>query len=554
MFAALAKFVAVFREVLIAFAFGVGPIADAFGYASMMPSFFVAVLGGINGPLHSAVAGQLSRAKKHQEEEEEEEVPASDVVASASAASLLLTAPVAVLTFAFAPQIFDALAPGLAASATADAQLARSAGATMLRVMSPTVLLCGPLGVCFGALSANGEFRLPAASPALSSAAIIVAVAAYVLGPTQGNAPMAGALALAIGTTAGCLVQVLAQAARTAQLGLGEVWNPQFGVALAAVRCEVSRVVFGAMSSTTAAVRSCASVVRVLLPATIATGSVQINAVVDLYFASSLGPGAAAGLGYAALLSSAPLGILSSALLVPLLPMLARQANDREAFASAVRGALLAGMVAACFVASVVGPLAPNAARVVLQRGAFDAAATAYVAPLVAGYAAGAVAGVWRDILVRAFYALGEGGIPFRAAFACALLNAVLDWACVNILNLGAGGLVVATALANACGAVWLLFALHRRVGGCRYGSLVGDVLRVLAYGAVTAVVARTLGQGLPALFLSSESTTTGPLWSWFVHLCCAFVSFLCASACFYGLCLKGGVLAAIHQLESVEK
>ncbi|XRB08907.1 peptidoglycan lipid II flippase [Pycnococcus provasolii] len=155
-FAALAKFVAVFREVLIAFAFGVGPIADAFGYASMMPSFFVAVLGGINGPLHSAVAGQLSRAKKHQEEEEEEEVPASDVVASASAASLLLTAPVAVLTFAFAPQIFDALAPGLAASATADAQLARSAGATMLRVMSPTVLLCGPLGVCFGALSANG--------------------------------------------------------------------------------------------------------------------------------------------------------------------------------------------------------------------------------------------------------------------------------------------------------------------------------------------------------------------------------------------------------------
>ncbi|KAL3696942.1 hypothetical protein R1sor_011018 [Riccia sorocarpa] len=54
-------------------------------------------------------------------------------------------------------------------------------------------------------------------------------------------------------------------------------------------------------------------VFSVLLPATVASGLLQIATFADLYLASFI-PGAAAGLGYANLLVMAPLGILSSAI------------------------------------------------------------------------------------------------------------------------------------------------------------------------------------------------------------------------------------------------
>ena len=58
-------------------------------------------------------------------------------------------------------------------------------------------------------------------------------------------------------------------------------------------------------------------------PATLSSGMLQINVFVSLFFASGI-PAAAAGLGYANLLVQTPLGLLSNALLVPLLPVYAR--------------------------------------------------------------------------------------------------------------------------------------------------------------------------------------------------------------------------------------
>ena len=49
----------------------------------------------------------------------------------------------------------------------------------------------------------------------------------------------------------------------------------------------------------------------------------QINVFTDLFFASGI-VGAAAGLGYANLLVQTPLGLISNALLVPLLPTFSR--------------------------------------------------------------------------------------------------------------------------------------------------------------------------------------------------------------------------------------
>ena len=81
----------------------------------------------------------------------------------------------------------------------------------------------------------------------------------------------------------------------------------------------------------------------VLIPSTLASGMLQVATYTDMYFASFL-PSDAAALGYANLLVQAPLGVLSSAVLVPILPAfaaLARVEKWKELASQIRKGVLL---------------------------------------------------------------------------------------------------------------------------------------------------------------------------------------------------------------------
>ena len=81
---------------------------------------------------------------------------------------------------------------------------------------------------------------------------------------------------------------------------------------------------------------------RVMGPATLSSGMLQINVFTDLFFASGI-LGAAAGLGYANLLVQTPLGLISNALLVPLLPTFSRLTapEDRPQLIDRIRQGLM---------------------------------------------------------------------------------------------------------------------------------------------------------------------------------------------------------------------
>ena len=57
----LSKFGGLIRQLVIAAAFGVGAAYDAYNYAYVLPGFLLILLGGINGPFHSAMVSVLSR-------------------------------------------------------------------------------------------------------------------------------------------------------------------------------------------------------------------------------------------------------------------------------------------------------------------------------------------------------------------------------------------------------------------------------------------------------------------------------------------------------------
>jgi putative peptidoglycan lipid II flippase len=439
---ALSKVAGLVRQQVIAAAFGVGAAYDAYNYAYVLPGFLLILLGGINGPFHSAMVSVLARRPR---EEGAHVLAAINTIVGAG-----LIAVTVVLIVAADPLI-TLVGPAL------DAQRHDNA-VEQLRWMAPMALFAGLIGLGFGALNAADVFWLPSVSPLLSSVAVIAGIGllwwnlgAGILDP---KFMVLGGVVLAASTTVGAVLQWLIQLPALAKEGLNKlqlVWDWQD--------------------------EGVREVLQVMGPATLSSGMLQINVFVSLFFASGL-PAAAAGLGYANLLVQTPLGLLSNALLVPLLPVYARLTApaDRPELIGRIRQGLMLSNASMLPLGAVMISLAVPIVALIYERGAFDTAAADLVGRLLMAYGLGMPAYLARDVLVRVFYALGDGVTPFRWSLAGIGLNAIFCWLFVGgptpwglqlpVLNFGAPGLVLATVGVNLITCVGLLLALGSRLGG----------------------------------------------------------------------------------------
>jgi putative peptidoglycan lipid II flippase len=100
----ISKIFGLVRQQAIAAAFGVGVVADAYNYAYNIPGFLLILLGGINGPFHSAIVSVLAKRQK------QEAAPIVETVTTLVGGLLLL---LTIALIFFAPGIIDLLAPGL---------------------------------------------------------------------------------------------------------------------------------------------------------------------------------------------------------------------------------------------------------------------------------------------------------------------------------------------------------------------------------------------------------------------------------------------------------
>jgi putative peptidoglycan lipid II flippase len=131
--------------------------------------------------------------------------------------------------------------------------------------------------------------------------------------------------------------------------------------------------------------------------------------------------------------------------------------------------------------------LAVPIVQIVYQRGAFKQEATQLVSSLLVAYGIGMFVYLGRDVLVRVFYALGDGQTPFKISIFNIVLNAVLDLILVE--PFGAPGLVLATVGVNCSSMLMLLFLLNRKLNGLPWqewcvpilGLTVGSIIAGLA-------------------------------------------------------------------------
>jgi putative peptidoglycan lipid II flippase len=157
--------------------------------------------------------------------------------------------------------------------------------------------------------------------------------------------------------------------------------------------------------------------------------------------------------------------------------------------------------------ALMVGLAVPIVA-LIYERGAFNAAAADLVGQLLMAYGLGMPAYLARDVLVRVFYALGDGVTPFRWSLGGIGLNALFCWLFVGgplpggtlvlpALYCGAAGLVLATVAVNLITCLGLLLALQRRLGGLPLRVWGRDSLLLLGAAVASGLVAWGLATGI---------------------------------------------------------
>lgn len=461
----ISKIFGLVRQQAIAAAFGVGPAVDAYSYAYVIPGFLWVLLGGINGPFHSAIISVVAKRDRS------EAAPIVETITTLVGAMLLVVTIVLVL---FAGVFIDLVGPGLS-------QPVRAIAIQQLQIMAPMAVLAGFIGIGFGTLNAADMYWLPSVSPLFSSITLIggIGLLALQLG-NQIVAPqyvVLGGIVLAWGTLSGAILQWLVQLVAQWRAGLGKL-RLRFNWKHPGVQ----------------------DVLRVMGPATLSSGMLQINLYTDLFFASSI-QGAAAALGYAGLLVQTPLGIISNVILVPLLPVFSRLAAPENwpELKVRIRQGLLFTAITMLPMGALMITLAVPIVRVVYERGAFKQNASQLVASLLVAYGIGMFAYLARDVLVRVFYALGDGETPFRISIVNIFFNGVLDY--IFVKPLGAPGLVLATVLVNFTSTIALLWLLDRKLNGLPLREWSWPILGLTAGSVLAGLTSWAVNWGIQQLW-----------------------------------------------------
>jgi putative peptidoglycan lipid II flippase len=456
------------RQVILASVFGVGTAYGAYQFASIIPSFFLILLGGINGPFHSAMVSVLSKRDRKD---------VGPIMESISTLIGLILLGVAIGLFIFAPFLITLVAPGLLTKAPEVRDLAIQ----QLRIMSPVAWFAGMIGIGFGALNAADSYWLPSISPLLSSVTMVGSVVALALIYGKDllkpeNAAIGGAV-LAGAFLVGTMLQWFAQVIAQRQQGLGSI----------KLRLDLKQP-------------AVQEVMKVMAPALFASGMLQINVYTDMFFTSFLPKPeqAVSALDYANLLVQTPLGILSNMILVPFLPVFSRL-TDPESWGelkSRVRQGILITAVAMLPLGALMLALSKPIVQLVYERGVFDPEASAITASVLAAYAFGMFVYLGRDILVRVFYALGDGQTPFRISMVNIFFNALFDYFLVE--RFGVPGLVLATVSVNVLSMIALTYFLNKRLNGVGWQGwvlpIVGLTGASFAGGSVSWWVAHQIG------------------------------------------------------------
>ncbi len=430
----ISKVAGLIRQIFIAAAFGTGLIYDAFNYAYIIPGFLLIIIGGINGPLHNAVVAVITPLSKRD---------SGIVLTKISIKLTFLFFLLGLIVFFNSGFLIDLIGLNLSPES-------KSVATYQLKILTPCIPLSAFIGLSFGALNSRNKFFLSSLSPAFTSLTTILFITiSWILNyqnPTSNYFFYTGLIASA--TLTGTCVQFSIQFWEIYKIGLLRFKSTGYSF-----KNEERRIL------------------KLIAPASISSGLGQINVFIDMFFASSF-QGAASGLAYGNFLIQAPLGVLSNALILPLLPKFSKFKSKYEI--KNLEKSLTSG-IEKCFLTTffLTGffiTFNNQIVQFVFQRGAFNYEAVFLVKNILMAYALGIPFYLYRDLLVRTYYAIEKPKLPFKLSLAGIILNVFFDWFLLgapinnfgNLLpyNFGVIGIIISSCIVNLLICIFLSSSL----------------------------------------------------------------------------------------------
>ena len=456
------------RDMLIANFLGAGMVADAFVVAFRLPNLFRRLFA--EGAFAAAFVPLFAREL---EGDADTEAARARARAFADQAMALLALVLVVFTALFEiamPWVMVVMAGGFA-EVPGKMELATD----LSRIAFPYLLFISLVSLQSGILNSLGRFAAAAAAPVLLNLVLIAALLGFAdRMETPGHALAWGVFWAGI--------------AQFAWLA----WHCRaHGFPLRLVRPQWTEKV--------------ALLIKRILPVVFGASLYQVNLLIGTILATYVADGAVSYLYYADRVTQLPLGVVGVAVGTALLPLLARQLKAGETSAalnSQNRGlefALLLTLPAAA--ACLVIP--DEIIRVLFERGAFGAEATAATAAALFAYATGLPAYVLIRVLAPGFYAREDTATPVRIAIAAMAVNIVLML--VLMKPMGHVGIAFAASASAWLNTLLLAIVLVRRGHFALDARLRGRLPRILLATAGMVGVLEIARQNLG--FLTAGNT-----------------------------------------------
>lgn len=415
------------RDILIARAFGVGPMTDAFWVAFRIPNLLRRLFA--EGAFSQAFVPILGAARTDRSDEEVRIL--LDRVALLLTATLMLITVVGIIA---APWVVTAMASGM----THEARNAEFQGAIwMTRIMFPYILCMSLVAFASGVLNTWRKFAVPAFTPVLLNLCMI---GACIWMAPHFDTPI---YALAVGVMVGGVAQLAVQWLALSKLGLTPRWSMKVRQAWADP--VVKRIM------------------RQMAPATLGVSVAQISLLINTNIATWLTPGSVTWLSYADRLMEFPTALLGVALGTVLLPSLsaAHARGDSEGYRGlldwGLKLTLLLGLPAALGLAM----LSDGLVATLFNYGKFAVADVEQTRLAVMAYSVGLVGLLAIKILAPGFYAKQDIRTPVKIAICVLIFTQLLN--IVLVPKLAHAGLALAIGLGACANATALLIGLRRR-------------------------------------------------------------------------------------------
>lgn len=458
----LSKCAGLIRDIVILQAFGTNYLSDAFNSATLFTGNILILFGGLGGPFHSSSVAVLTPKK--------EDPDSGRMMVQIFLATLILLILPSLAIYFFAPNLIQVIAPSSALSEV-HRQEYWNETVRQIRIMLPLVAISGFVGLSYGVLNVYNKIFWPSFSPAIASLAIIIAV--FFFGDTS------GIVCLAWATLAGAIGQALVQIP---------------GMLKTPLKWSFSKDLHPGLKE----------YLVMLGPAAFSTSIGQISLYVHMFFTSTIQEGGWTAIVNANRLIQLPLGVLLTAMLVPILPRFTEQvaSNRIDDLKVELSKALRLLWFLALPIAALLMAIPTPIIKLLFQRGKFTADSTEMITTVMIFLAPGIFFYLARDLITRVFYAHQDSKTPFLIALAAIVLQTGLDWLFVFQLKTGIAGIALATTLVTVFNLLALTFFARKKIG--RLGTT------KLIYPTAIMIFASTICGAL-AWFVSNQTTNLIP-------------------------------------------